>query len=185
MHVLPTRNDLGKLLKPGAICVEAGVWRGYYSTEILKWPNVAKLFLVDAWTPLGLAYKDPLSETDHEENLRLTKHHVRGHMAGGRVQIVRGMSQDVAKNDRTIPPLDFCFIDAAHDFESVLADLRAWAPRMKPDAVLAGHDWTDNSMSQQYGWGVKRAVAEFCAETDWRMTHVTDEDFASFVLQRQ
>lgn len=182
VHVLETRNELGRLIKPGAIAAEVGVWRGYYSVEILKWP-VSKLYLIDGWTPLGLAYKDPLSETDHEENLRLTKQHTRGHKS--RVEIVRGMSTEVALNDKTIPPLDFCYIDAAHDYESVLADLEAWSKRVKPDGLLCGHDWTDNSMSQQYGWGVKRAVADFCNKTKWKMTHVTNEDFASYVLEQK
>lgn len=37
--------------------------------------------------------------------------------------------------------LDFVFIDAAHDFDSVLADIRAWLPKVRPDGVLAGHDY--------------------------------------------
>lgn len=184
METLPTRNDIGTLLKPGAVCAEIGVWRGYYSVEILKWP-ISKLFLVDAWVPLGEKYHDPLSTTDHEENLRQTKHHIRGHLVGGRVEIVRGFSGEVARDNRRIPPLDFCFLDADHSYESAIGDLRAWAPRMKPTGLLCGHDYTDNAMSKQYGWGVKRAVADFCAETGWRMTHVTNEDFASFVLQKK
>ncbi len=70
-------------------------------------------------------------------------------------------------------------------YDDVLADLRAWEKRLKPTGVIMGHDWTDNEMSQQYGWGVKRAVAQFCSETNWVMTAVTDEDFASFKLERQ
>jgi predicted O-methyltransferase YrrM len=50
--------------------------------------------------------------------------------------------------------LDFVFIDAAHDYESVTADIRAWAPKVKPDGVLAGHDY-------QADWpGVVKAVEE-------------------------
>lgn len=50
--------------------------------------------------------------------------------------------------------LDFCFVDAAHDYESVHRDITAWLPKMKPGAILAGHDicWPD----------VRRAVGELC-----------------------
>ena len=37
--------------------------------------------------------------------------------------------------------LDFVFIDAAHDYENVLADIDAWRPKVKPEGVLAGHDY--------------------------------------------
>ena len=36
--------------------------------------------------------------------------------------------------------LDFVFLDADHTYESVLADLRAWFPKIKKGGVLAGHD---------------------------------------------
>jgi len=36
--------------------------------------------------------------------------------------------------------LAFVFVDAAHDYESVKRDIAAWLPKMKPGAVLAGHD---------------------------------------------
>jgi hypothetical protein len=48
--------------------------------------------------------------------------------------------------------LSFCFIDAAHDYESVKRDLEAWGPKVRADGILAGHDadWHE----------VKKAVAE-------------------------
>lgn len=177
---LPTRNDLGTLVRSGAIGAEVGVWRGYYSLEILKWP-VKKLYLVDSWAPLGPQYNDPLSEADHEDNFRQTKDHLKGHLPGGRVEIVRCKSLDAIQR---VPMLDFCYLDADHSYESTLTDLLAWSGKMQPGGLLCGHDWTDNTMSRQHHWGVRRAVEDFCAETNWKMTHVTDEDFASFVLQR-
>lgn len=36
--------------------------------------------------------------------------------------------------------LDFVFIDAAHDYDSVSADLRAWLPKVKLRGTIAGHD---------------------------------------------
>lgn len=54
--------------------------------------------------------------------------------------------------------LAFIFIDAAHDYDSVIKDLRAWYPKLKPDGFFAGDDYSQD-------WpGVKQAVHEFAAE---------------------
>ena len=58
---------------------------------------------------------------------------------------------------------DLVFIDADHTYDSVLKDIRAWAPKVRPGGILAGHD---------YGWefpGVVRAVQEFAVATGWRL----------------
>jgi predicted O-methyltransferase YrrM len=51
--------------------------------------------------------------------------------------------------------LDLVFIDGCHEYEPVLADIKAWMPKVKPGGMLAGHD---------YSWsmfpGVVHAVEE-------------------------
>ena len=49
----------------------------------------------------------------------------------------------------------FCYIDADHRYETVLADLTAWWPKVAPSGTLAGHDLRFST--------VRRAVQEFCA----------------------
>jgi hypothetical protein len=52
--------------------------------------------------------------------------------------------------DKTI---DFVYIDASHDYESVKQDLNIWFTKIKVSGTIAGHD---------YGWeSVKQAVDEF------------------------
>lgn len=185
MTTLPRRIDLINTRAPGSIGAEIGVWRGYFSIEILNHTRIGKLYLVDAWKPQP-SYDDPLSDTDHEANLAECKRSIRGHLIGGRVQIVRGDSLQVADHDRTIPPLDWVYIDANHSYEACLADLIAWAKRLKPRGVLMGHDYTDTHPNAiKWGFGVVRAVTEFCRDYGWTITAVTSEDFPSFMLEQR
>jgi predicted O-methyltransferase YrrM len=60
--------------------------------------------------------------------------------------------------DRTRIAADVIHIDAAHDYGSVLADLRAWWPRLLPGGVLIADDYDEDG---QYWPSVTKAVDEF------------------------
>ena len=51
--------------------------------------------------------------------------------------------------------LDFCFIDANHEYGAVAADIDAWRPKVKPGGIIAGHDYCEWP-----GFGVIQAVTE-------------------------
>lgn len=42
------------------------------------------------------------------------------------------------------PQLDWIFIDADHSYQSVLSDILAWAPCVRPGGLFSGHDYSDN-----------------------------------------
>ena len=48
--------------------------------------------------------------------------------------------------------LDFIFIDASHDEQSVKADLTYWMPRLKEDGIIAGDDIQNEGVSNAVRW---------------------------------
>ncbi len=64
------------------------------------------------------------------------------------------------------------FIDAAHDYESVKADLNNFYPKLKSGGIFAGHDYGEKSC------GVGQAVDEFVKENNLKLEIMT----ASWIL---
>ncbi len=74
----------------------------------------------------------------------------------GMIEIVDGDSAESASRFADAS-LDGCYIDAAHDYKSVVKDLAAWHPKVKAGGIFSGHD---------YPWHeVRRAVDEWALET--------------------
>lgn len=178
---LPTRVDLIALFPQGSRIAEIGVHKGEFACKMLDLPNLGRLYLVDPWVKQE-GYSDPLTDDDHESNLKDCLHNLRGHIQPrGRVEIIRKSSLDAA-NEFNEGQLDGVFIDADHSYDAVLSDLRAWSRVVKPTGMICGHDHTNCPQAVKWNFGVIEAVAKFCAETDWKLRYITDEQFASFGL---
>ncbi len=66
--------------------------------------------------------------------------------------------------------LDLVFIDTPHDYDSVIADLKAWLPKVKPGGIIAGHDYCPQ-------WpGVAKALDEMFGQVDLRAC-VNESDY--------
>ena len=58
--------------------------------------------------------------------------------------------------------LEFVFLDAGHDYNSVRADIQAWWPKVRPGGWLGGHDYMGAAHP-----GVAQAVDEYWALPRW------------------
>lgn len=56
-------------------------------------------------------------------------------------QMLRANSVDAAATFAN-HTLDMVYIDANHTYADVTADIEAWMPKLKPNGILAGHDFT-------------------------------------------
>jgi len=68
------------------------------------------------------------------------------------VRVVQ-QSSKLASRLHDLDSIDFVYVDAAHDYASVLADLEAWWPRVRPGGMLGGDDFDTK--------GVADAVSDF------------------------
>ena len=153
--------------------VEVGVFRGQFSLEILRhYKSGGTHLLVDAWANFNTSCNQALAlvKRNHKgivgdkqcrfsqskfdaifEEVRdlFTKKYAH------RTLIQRNLS-DRAAATVARQSLDFQYIDARHDYEGVLEDLRAWWPKLCPGGLMAGHDYDNVN-----GMPVARAVGEF------------------------
>jgi hypothetical protein len=128
--------------------VEVGVWKGrsaaFMAVEIINSGKIIELDLVDTWE--GSEEHQPMLYNlfdVFEKNIKPVRSYVN-------VRRMDSLSAAVTYEDKS---LDFVFIDAAHDYENVKADIKAWLPKIKPGGYLAGHDYPT--------WeGVTKAVNE-------------------------
>lgn len=75
------------------------------------------------------------------------------------------------------PCVGMIFIDTSHEYNRTRNELAAWLPKLRRDAVIAGHDYLLE------GSGVKRAVDEFAAENATRFEKIVlPHDYGMFIL---
>jgi hypothetical protein len=118
--------------------VEIGVLHGECSDALLKaMPNL-KLYSVDPWLyQPGRGYESDDSQQDQDFKYKMTQFVLKEY--GKRSIIVREKSVDAAKI--ITEPLDFVWIDGDHNEDTVREDILTWREKLKPRAILAGHDW--------------------------------------------
>jgi hypothetical protein len=141
--------------------VEIGVQRGLYSELILSGSHLSRLILVDPWREFE-SYEDIANVVQAEQDNALADARARLAKFGDRAEFWRMPSLEAAPliEDRS---LDFIYIDARHDYASMLEDLTAWFPKIKPRGLFAGHDYVDGTFPEG-DFGVRSAVDEFCAQ---------------------
>lgn len=135
--------------KDGSHFVEVGTWKGrsasYMAVEIHNAGKKIKFDCVDTWegSTEHMDETDPtkydpiLKEKDglyneYLKNIEPVKHIINS------VRMTSVEASKLYKNES----LDFVFIDAAHDTESVKEDIAHWLPKVKPGGILAGHDYS-------------------------------------------
>ncbi len=146
-----------QLLQPPMMGAEVGVHRARTSCRLLDEFARMHLYCVDLWKAYPTHSSDTLSHESQEkhdewcaESLGLLRRF------GDRAEVLRMDSVAAVKE---MQPLDFSFLDAAHDLEGCKRDLVAYWDQVRPTGILCGHDFGKDDLP-----GVTQAVLEFAHE---------------------
>jgi len=133
--------------------VEVGVWKGHsicFLGNLLKDKEVS-IYAVDLWDKT-YRYENtdkknivPFLYDIYLKNLELNN-------LTNKITNIKKISWEAA-NDFEDSSIDFVFIDADHEYDSVVKDINAWLPKIRKGGMISGHDYFNPC-------GVKQAVDE-------------------------
>ena len=167
-----TRDDLAVLFAELGYVkgAEIGVQRGAYSIKLVNANPDLHLLLVDSWAPF----------THHNQewqDQQLAR--ARTRLEGKNVTFIRKTSMEAVK-DVEDKSLDFVYIDAMHDFDNCMLDIIYWAPKVRRDGIVAGHDYF-----RAYTCGVVQAVDAYTRAHNISMYYLTPQDASHTWFWRQ
>lgn len=132
--------------------MEVGAWQGrsaaFMAVEIVNSGKQIQFDIVDHW--LGSEEHHNPGNTFHEPRLQdsdwLYEQFLRNlNPVIGSINPIRLESQ-IAAEQYEDNSLDFVFIDAAHDFDSVREDVGGWKSKVRSGGLLAGDDYLDDAV---------------------------------------
>ena len=160
-------SNIVKQAKNGYHFVEVGAWKGcstaFMGVEILNSGKAIKFDAIDTWEgseehidPNSSFYEPLLTVEDglYEHFLDNIK------PLGNTVNVIRMPSTKAAQQYED-NSLNFVFIDAAHDYENVCQDIKAWLPKLKVGGLLAGHDFNHQPIKQALADTLIRGYAPY------------------------
>lgn len=183
---VPERHELPRVLNARGLIgrgVEVGVYLGEFTEHLLDGWEGRELVAVDPWRSFGSdEYRDVLNAEQAAWDERYDLTVARLKRFGDRVSIWRSTGDEAAARIAD-GSLDWVYLDAMHDRESVEHDLRTWWPKLRPGAIFAGHDYLDGRRGVTE-FGVRSAVDGFFAErgVDVSSTYL-DGPFVSWLAE--
>ena len=144
-------------ISDNSIMVEVGSWMGrsstYVASLIKESKKNIKFYCVDTWE--GSEEHTSIIKSLVENGKTLFDEFKKNIKECGVEDYITPIKMDSVKASEKFEDgsIDFVHIDAAHDYDNVLKDIKSWYPKVKPGGLVTGDD---------YGWdGVFKAVNEF------------------------
>ena len=190
-------SNILKLINPGTVGAEVGVWKGSTSKKLLR-KDLKKLYMIDPWSTSGYdpALNAITDDTFDYVNGYLTKY---SKIAGGNspahfnkyydsihagvvkeftnpeAEICR-MTLEVWAKKYSDVKLDWIYVDGDHSYTGVMNDLNLSIKVLKEDGLILGDDYTWGK-EQVTKIGVNRAVNEFVKKNNFKLVQHGSKQF--------
>lgn len=115
---------------------EIGVWKGGFSERLCQANPGLSLIAVDPWQ----AYDDYVDPKNVRLKIDAARREAEQRLAPYGCEI-KPMTSTAAAGTVPDGSLDFVYIDGNHAKAYVLADLEAWAPKVRRGGIVSGHDY--------------------------------------------
>jgi hypothetical protein len=173
--VVSSREEILESFPQGGRVAELGTDEGDFSATILSVTDPDELYLLDRWG--SKAYTD--------RNVEEVETRYAEEIANGTVEVL-SERPDAALERFEDGYFDWVYIDTTHTYEQTLTELKVSREKVKLDGVIAGHDYCLGDVSSGRWYGVIAALHEFCAEYEWKLTHLSLETHghSSFAIER-
>ena len=156
---LKSRDEFGKLYQEyyqTGVGAEIGVQLGLNAANISEeWKGT--ILCVDSW------------QENAVQELAMSN------IGKDQFKIIQGLSTDVARQIED-GSLDWVYIDADHQYQSVKEDLEAWYPKVRSGGIVSGHDYDDNIVLG----GVVKAVDEFAKTHKYKIKLTAEKETPSW-----
>ncbi len=141
------RATLRALVRDKKTVVEVGTFLGGSAEALLEgMPDDGHLTCIDTFEGTSGSPTDLNNMRSRDTGQAFDQEFILSYLSGrlqpyhDRVEIIVGESLEMVR-DFEPASVDLVFLDGAHDYENILADIRAWLPIVKPDGILCGHDY--------------------------------------------
>jgi len=179
-RLLSDRYHILEHLPKNGIGAEVGVLGGDWSEHLLSITEPSELVLIDTYYSNDYEHKKRFTKKNHEAYI---KEKFSSH--GEKVKVMKGLSWDLLdKFDENY--FDWIYIDAAHDYNSVVKDLKAAHRALKRGGILIMNDYIAYDHFTKEEYGVVQATNEFITANNFEMLfYALHPDMFCDVMLRQ
>jgi hypothetical protein len=136
-------EDLIETLPENMTMIEIGSFTGESAELFIRSGKVKKIICIDPWSDEVYAPLEASGDTifkKYSDRMDLVKREM-----GGLPEIIAirefSAKASLALKDSSY---DFVYIDGDHSYKGVVDDIKNYLPKLKPDGILAGHDYYPN-----------------------------------------